>query len=297
MKIAVASGKGGTGKTTVAVNLSAFLSMMGQSVQLLDCDVEEPNCHLFLPLTFEEREACNISVPQIREDQCTHCGLCAKACAFHAIIESPRKVLFMPELCHGCGACAYACPQGCIDEVPRTIGFIEKGTANVFGNRVKLMQGVLNVGEALSAVVVKSCRRKALSEHASDVTVIDSPPGTSCSMVQSISAADMCLLVTEPTPFGLHDLKLAWETAAKLGVPSAVILNRSDIGDNKVDEFCKENRIPIILRIPTDRELAALYAQGKLLVIASEKYSDMFAVLFYKIREFLKTKKEDVPLG
>jgi len=285
MQIAVASGKGGTGKTTVAVNLAAAASMTAPQVQLLDCDVEEPNCHIFLSPSITERETVAIPVPKVHEARCSRCGMCGEACAFHAILVGSKRVIVFPELCHGCGACSYLCPERCIEEVPRSIGVVEEGTALLGGQEIKFGHGVLNTGEALASPLVKRVREKS---SAGSLVIVDSPPGTSCTMVQSVKGSDLCLLVTEPTPFGLHDLVLAYETVVKLGVPAAVLINRSDIGDDRVDRFCADRGIPVAMRIPLDKGLARMYAEGRVLVTSSEEYAQMFKTLYAKVLELLQ---------
>jgi len=285
MRIAVASGKGGTGKTTVAVNLAVAASMAGNRVQLLDCDVEEPNCHIFLSPDFQRQETVRIPVPAVREKDCSRCGICGQVCAFHAIFPGPKRVLVFPELCHGCGACSYLCPEKCIEEVPRPIGVIEEGTASLDGREIMFAHGALNTGEALASPLVKEVRKKALAHS---LVIVDSPPGTSCTMVQSVKGSDLCILVTEPTPFGLHDLLLAYETAVKLGVPVVAVINRSDIGDDRGEHFCESHGIPVIMRIPLDKRLAKMYAEGRILVTSSEEYAQMFRVLHAKVLEALQ---------
>ena len=286
MQIAVASGKGGTGKTTVAVNLAAAASTAGNRVQLLDCDVEEPNCHIFLSPDFQRQETVYIPVPTVREADCSRCGTCGQVCAFHAILPGPKRVLVFPELCHGCGACSYLCPEKCIEEVPRPIGVIEEGTASLEGHEIGFAHGVLNTGEALASPLVKQVRQKTLADF---LVIIDSPPGTSCTMVQSVRGSDLCVLVTEPTPFGLHDLDLAHQTAVKLGVPVVAVINRSDIGDDRVERFCEGRGIPVIMRIPLDKRLARMYAEGRVLVTSSEQYAQMFRTLYTRVLEAVQS--------
>lgn len=284
MLVAVASGKGGTGKTTVAVNLAVSAALEGHQVQLLDCDVEEPNCHIFLSPQICRSEPCQVLVPKVHEDGCSKCGLCAKVCSYHAIFAGPQKTLVFPELCHSCGACSYLCPKKCIEEVPRSVGVLEEGKAVIRGKELEFVHGVLNPGEVAASTVVKRVRKKASSDR---FVIIDSPPGTSCTMVQSVRGADLCILVTEPTPFGLHDLKLAYETVSQMGVPVAVVVNRCDIGDDRVDRFCESHQIPLVMRIPMDKGLAKLYAEGRILVTSSKFYEDMFGALNSRILDLL----------
>jgi MinD superfamily P-loop ATPase len=282
MQISIASGKGGTGKTTVAVNLAVAAAIrLGRDsdsipVQILDCDVEEPNCHIFLQPEISEREDVTVLVPEVDESRCTHCSICGEVCAFHAIL-SAKRVLVFPELCHGCGACSYACPEKCISEVPRVIGKVKQGFSFPAGRGnagFSFTHGILNPGEALAAPLVKKVRQQVIPGA---LAIIDSPPGTSCTMVASIKGSDLCILVTEPTPFGLHDLELAYETALKLGVPSAVVINRSDIGDDSVAAFCRSKGIPILAQIPLDRNLARLSAEGNVAASSSREYLSVFS--------------------
>lgn len=276
MQIAVASGKGGTGKTTVAVNLAVAASVSGLMVRLLDCDVEEPDAHIFLSPEITGREPVDVMVPKVNDAKCSLCGTCGETCAFHAILVSPKRVMVFPELCHGCGACTYLCGDKCIEEIPRSVGVVEEGVASVEGREVEFAQGVLFPGEALAAPVVKKAREKA---RAGSLTVVDSPPGTSCTMVNSVKGCDLCLLVTEPTPFGLHDLELAYETVRKLKVRIAVVINRCDIGDDRIDRFCSKRGIPVLARIPLDKDVATLCADGRVLAASSERYARLFRAL------------------
>lgn len=281
MQIAIASGKGGTGKTTVAVNLAAAAAEF-EHVQLLDCDVEEPNCHLFAKPNIKDVEQVTIPVPRVDEARCVHCGTCGQVCAFHAILSTPRKVLVFPELCHGCGACSYLCPQECISEEDRPIGRVETGTAFSASRQIAFAHGILNPGEALASPLVSRVRAERVPDA---LTIIDAPPGTSCTMVESIRGTDLCLLVTEPTPFGLHDLALARDTAEKLHVPVAAVINRCDIGDDQVETFCKSNGVPVLMRLPLDRGLAEIYAEGRIPAFESPRYMALFQDLYRRVLE------------
>lgn len=277
MKVAVASGKGGTGKTLVAVSLALSLSTGGR-VQLLDCDVEEPNDHLFLNPEFSRREPVLIQVPEVDEKKCTYCGECARVCAYHAIAVFASHILVFPQLCHGCGACSYLCPQNAITERGREIGVVE--FAQVKG--IDFIQGKLTVGEALAPPVIRAVKRHARA----DVTVIiDASPGTSCPVVEAVRGCDFCLLVTEPTPFGLNDLVLAVGMVRKLEVPFSVVLNRAGAGDGKTMEYCREGGIPILLTIPLDTEIARHYSRGIPLVEGMPEWREQFIELFGKITE------------
>ncbi len=279
MIIAVASGKGGTGKTLVATSLALSLKGRG-SVQLLDCDVEEPNDHVFLKPTFTRGEAVSIPVPKVDEEKCTYCGKCAEVCACNAIAVMGKKVLIFPELCHGCGACSYLCPLEAISETPKEIGVIETGYADGVG----FVHGRLNVGEAMAPPVIRKVKEHVNSEGA---VIIDASPGTSCPVVEAVRGSDFCLLVTEPTPFGLNDLVLAVETVKELNIPYGIVLNRAGVGDGKTEEYCRRENIPILLTIPLDTEIASLYSRGVPLVEGLPQWKDSFLELYDKIGEIV----------
>jgi len=280
MIISVASGKGGTGKTLVATNLALALSDGGK-VQLLDCDVEEPDDNIFLRLPLNYSQPVYIPVPKIDEDKCTYCGKCAEVCVYNAIAVLPQKVLIFPELCHGCGACSYLCPESAITEQGKQIGVIEKGSS---GN-LELVQGKLDIGEAMAPPVIREVKKHV--DFQGEV-VIDVPPGTSCPVIEAVKDSDFCLLVTEPTPFGLNDLSLAVEAVKELGIACGVIVNRVGVGDEKVERYCQEQRIPILLKIPLDRNIATLYSKGVSLVEEMPEWRDVFLELFQNIENVAK---------
>ena len=273
MIIAVASGKGGTGKTTIAVNLALVQDQ--NKLQFLDCDVEEPNAHIFLKPALEHQETVSIPVPEIDENKCNFCGRCAEICAFNALVVLKENVMTFHELCHGCGGCAYFCPEKAITEVPRGIGVLEKGTAFGFD----FLHGRLNPGEAMSPPLISAVKNKidAGKQH----VLIDAPPGTSCPAVTAVRGSDFCLLVTEPTPFGLNDLDLTVQVLKKLGLLAGVLINRADIGDKGVEEYCRRENIPILMQLPWDRELAVLYARGESIVQHSAKWRSLFEELWH----------------
>ena len=262
MRIAVASGKGGTGKTTVATGLAVTLSSRGVPVRVLDCDVEEPNAHLFLRPELSAPQQVTVPVPEVDETTCSGCGLCGDVCAFHAIVPVGGAVLLFPELCHGCGACTLLCPEHAITEVPRAIGVLEAGTSAV-GGAIGFAQGRLNVGEAKAPPVVEAVAALA-DVPTGEVTIIDAPPGTSCPVIAAVRGADLVLLVAEPTPFGVHDLRLAVEMVEALGQRAALVINRSDSHDEEVEALAREHGLEILARIPDDRRIAEAYARGEL---------------------------------
>ena len=275
MIISIGSGKGGTGKTTVATNLALSLD---EKIQLLDCDVDEPNAHLFLKPRIREARIICVSVPKIDESLCTFCGRCAEVCAYNAIAVLEEKVLLFPDLCHSCGGCRLLCPAGAIEEKDKTIGIIEIGDAS----HVQCISGRLNIGEVASPFLIEAVKRCADPYR---IVILDAPPGTSCPFVHSINGSDYCVLVTEPTPFGLHDLKLAVEVVEKLRIPFGVLINRSDIGDDQVELYCKDKNIPILMRIPFDPEIAEMSSNGISILEGKADYSNMFRELFRKVVE------------
>jgi len=276
MRIAIASGKGGTGKTTVAVNLACVLADNGQTVQYLDCDVEEPNGHIFLKPEITATEPVGIPVPVVDEKKCTGCRKCAEVCQYHAIAVLKKPLVFA-ELCHGCGGCALVCPEGAIREENRTIGVVETGHAE----RVAFVQGRLNVGEPMAPPLIRAVKKKAIADG---VAIMDAPPGTSCPVVATVRDADYVLLVTEPTPFGLNDLRLAVEMIRQLGLRHGVVSNRADSGDQRVHEYCSAARIPILLEIPDDRRVAEAYSRGHMAVRVLPEWSDCMLKLWGQVK-------------
>ncbi|OGV69742.1 MAG: (4Fe-4S)-binding protein [Lentisphaerae bacterium RIFOXYA12_FULL_48_11] len=277
MNIAIASGKGGTGKTTVAVNLAWMLASMNQSVQYLDCDVEEPNGHIFLKPEITSTESAGILVPVVDEIKCTGCRKCAEVCEYHAIAVL-KKALVFPELCHGCGGCTIACPTGAIHEQERPIGVVESGKAGT----VNFVQGRLNVGEPMSPPLIRAVKKKILRNS---ISIMDAPPGTSCPVVTTVRDADYVLLVTEPTPFGLNDLKLAIEMIRDLRRPYGVVINRANSGDQQVHEFCIKERVKILQELPDDRRVAEAYSRGMLTLQILPDWRDIFFNLWNCIGE------------
>jgi MinD superfamily P-loop ATPase len=292
MIITVASGKGGTGKTTVATSLALSLGAAAANgmpaangtpadrILFLDCDVEEPNAALFLRPALNQPEEVGILIPRVDYGRCTFCGRCAEVCVWHAIAVVGKKVLIFPELCHGCGSCTLNCPEGAIDEVLHVMGTLESGQAGpiTFGH------GTLDVGQAMSVPIIRQLKERHIGNSGHEVAILDASPGTSCPVVESMRGADFVLLVTEPTPFGLHDLRLAVQVARdELGLPVGVVVNRDGVGDSGVDDYCAEEGIPILMRIPLDRRIAEAISSGRALVEALPEYRPQFEALYERI--------------
>lgn len=277
MQISVASGKGGTGKTLVATSLAISLKDI-YDVQLLDCDVEEPDDSIFIRPDIKKEEIVYVTNPSVDENLCNYCGKCAEVCAFNAIAVIKNHILMFSNLCHGCGACAYLCPEGAISEMNREIGIIESGMSGA----LEFYQGKLAVGEAMATPLIDQVKKKAAIDK---VVIVDTPPGTSCPVVHSVKGSDFCLLVTEPTPFGLNDLILAVETVKTLGIQCAVIINRSGNNDSKVESYCKEEDIPLMMKIPLDTKIARLYSKGVTLVEGMPMWKELFKTVYENIRE------------
>ncbi len=260
MRVVVASGKGGTGKTTVATSL--VLALSEPTVSFMDCDVEAPNGHIFLDPAFDRRKEVGILIPEVDMSLCTHCGICAEVCQYNAIAVIGTKTLVFPELCHGCGSCTTACPEQAISERLDVMGVLEGGDSRT---GVMFSRGLLDVGEPMAVPVIRELK-KWPPPRVVVTEVRDAPPGASCPVVESMRGADFVLLVTEPTPFGLHDLKQVAQVVQELGLPAGVVVNRDGIGDDEVDAYCRERGLPILMRIPYDRKIGEGIARGLPLV-------------------------------
>ena len=304
MKITVASGKGGTGKTTIATNLALSI----ENAQLLDCDVEEPNSHIFIDLELKKVEDVCLTIPKIDESKCDFCGKCSEFCQYHALAVVASKVLLFPELCHGCGGCKLVCPQDAITEETRVIGVIEGGYAKgKGGDRIdgegddgddgnghgdgnsngglEFYHGVLNVGEPMASPVIKALKKRI--DETKNV-ILDSPPGAACPVIETMQETDYCILVTEPTPFGLHDLKIAVAVVRALELPFGVIINRDGVGDDRVEEYCKAEKIPLLMKIPQDDRIARLYSKGIPFVRELSGWKDQFKRLLDTIEKTIE---------
>lgn len=280
MKLAIASGKGGTGKTTLA---TALVQAATVPTQLLDCDVEEPNAHIFIKPQLTTQEYVTIPIPQLNTELCNNCGKCGDICQFNAIVTIAEQTMLFSELCHSCGGCIRVCPQQALQEQDKTIGHIDSGhSKSLSGATVTFIKGTLMVGEAMSPPVIRQVKQRIDPQQ---LNIIDCPPGTSCPMITAVSDCDFLLLVTEPTPFGLHDLKLAVETVRQMGLPFGVVVNRAGCGDNRVEEYCAAENIELLLRIADDRRVASAYSQGQGLLTALPELTNQLRDLLSNIEQ------------
>jgi MinD superfamily P-loop ATPase len=282
MKIAIASGKGGTGKTMLATSLAATLS---EEIPLtfLDCDVEAPNAHLFLKPDFEETQSVNLLIPEINQDLCTLCGRCVDICQYNALAKIGTQILVFPQLCHGCGSCTLQCPEDAIHEKAEPIGLIQQGRAR---NNIDYRMGVMNIGGPMPTPIIRAVKQSVQEEKY--LTIIDCPPGASCSVVNAIHDADFLLLVTEPTSFGWHDLNQMLGVIQETGTPAGLVINRDGIGDRGIEEQLSELSIPILMRIPFNDEIARSLAKGDLLI---DKFPEYKPVLWSIYEAFLVMAK------
>ena len=284
MKIAVASGKGGTGKTFVSTSLALSID---KNLTFLDLDVEEPNAHIFIKPHFEEENDVGIPVPRVDYDRCDFCGVCQEVCAYNAIFAFPntKKVVVFDELCKGCGACVVLCPQKALYEVPRAVGIMRRGS----NGRIEFFDGKLNIGEINTTYMITHIKKQAGDR---ENIIIDSPPGTSCPMIQAVKGVDFVVLVTEPTPFGLFDLNLAYQVIKKMNIPSGIVINRYGLGDNRVEKFAEENKIPVLLRIPFSKEIAKYYSEGVSIVEVDDDWRKKFQKMYEDIIELTGAGKD-----
>jgi MinD superfamily P-loop ATPase len=290
MRITVASGKGGTGKTTIATSLALSLAEDGHIPVFLDGDVEAPNAHLFLKPVFDRKQDVSILIPQVDESKCTYCGKCAEVCQYHAIVVVGKKTLVFPQLCHGCGSCTLVCPEHAITESAEVMGVLERGSAL---SGISFARGILNIGEPMAVPIIRQLK-KWIEPQPGQVEILDAPPGTSCPVVECMRSADFILLVTEPTPFGLHDLRLAVQVARELNIPMGVVVNRDGSGDAHVDEFCKSEKIPVLMRVPFERAIAEGIAHGHTLAEVHPEFRGQMREMFDRIVQKVKQSKEAV---
>jgi MinD superfamily P-loop ATPase len=253
-------------------------------IQLLDCDVEEPNVNILLQLALNQSQQVYISIPKVDRAKCTYCGKCAEVCAYNAIAVLKEKVLVFPELCYGCGACSHLCPESAITEEGRQVGIVERGDSGNLG----LIQGRFAISEAMAPPIIREVKRYI---DPTNIVIIDVPPGTSCPVVEAVEGSDFCLLVTEPTHFGLNDLSLAVEVVRNLDISCGVIINRAGIGDEGVEQYCRRERIPILLRILLDRNIAMLYSQGIPLIKGLPRWSKEFPRLFNDVKDMITASR------
>jgi MinD superfamily P-loop ATPase len=276
MIVSIASGKGGTGKTSVAVNMALSIG----NAQLLDCDVEEPNAHLLLHPKISRIEPVYVLVPFVNEELCDYCGKCSKFCQYNAIFVSSENIMIFPELCHSCGGCTAVCPKKAVNEDKHKIGTLKLGSAV----DLELVYGELEVGEPMAVPIIREVKRQI---DKSRNVVLDSPPGTSCPVIETVKGSDFCILITEPTPFGLHDLKITVQVLEDMKIPFGVVINRAGIGDKKVYEYCREKKIPILLEIPFQRKIAELYSKGIPFSLEMLGWKEKFEALFNEARKLV----------
>ncbi|MBC7247940.1 MAG: ATP-binding protein [Actinobacteria bacterium] len=291
MVIAVASGKGGTGKTLVAVNLALALAREGREVQLIDCDVEEPNDHLFLTPEMYASRRVELTVPRVDHESCDLCRACVDFCAYHALALAGGRVMVFDELCHACGGCSLLCPQKAIREEPVPIGRIECGQVKAGeggGKDIRFRHGILDIGEPKATPITRELKKEL---HGPAITILDGGPGTGCPVMETVRGCDYCVLMTEPTQFGLHDLRMALDMARELGVPYGVVINKYVLGGGGMDTWCAENGIPVLLRIPYKREYASLYSRGLNLVEELPAWGERFLRVYREIEASVGARK------
>jgi len=277
VKVTIASGKGGTGKTTISTNLTSYLVSLGKDVVLADLDVEEPNASLFLDTELLQEQVANKMVPSWESENCTLCGKCADVCNFNAILHLPEEIRIFPALCHSCYACSELCPTDSLPMTPTRIGQISQFKSHVLSEEGKdfdLIEGRLDLGQEMAVPLISQTIKFVDENYENHIKLLDAPPGTSCPVIEASRFSDFVILITESTPFGLNDLKLAVGTMKVLKQKYGVIINRYGIGDNGVEEYCQAESIPIITKVQNDKEVAELYSQGKLIYKEIEHFKN-----------------------
>lgn len=278
MRIAVLSGKGGTGKTLVSVNLAAS----AKKAAYIDCDVEEPNGHLFFKPQGVKERAVTVKIPQVENSLCDGCRKCVDFCNFNALAHIKDKLIIFEEICHSCGGCVLVCPRKALSEKEKAIGKVQIGTSE----NVTIFTGILNTGEASGVPIIKQLIFE--DKPKSDIEIIDCPPGSACIVMESIKDADFCVLVAEPTLFGMHNLNMVYELVKLFNKPFAVVLNKCIEGRNPSEQFCLDNNIKILCKIPFDNELGTINSNAKIAVRENEKYNALFSSLLTKITKEAK---------
>ncbi len=278
MQIAIASGKGGTGKTTIATGLAYSLSK-NHNVCFKDCDVEAPNGHIFLKPSIEKNKEAVIQIPQVDADKCSACGKCVDVCQFHALAQIGRSIMVFPQLCHGCGSCTWNCPENAIVEKPNTVGILESGWTD---GGIQFSHGVLTISEPMPTPVIRQLKHWQKPVEGA-ITLLDAPPGASCSVVETLRGSDFVILVTEPTPFGMHDLRQMAGIIQDMHIQAGVIINRAKEVYAPLQEFCLKEKLPILMQIPFSREIAAGIARGQLLTSIKPEYERLFSNMFDEI--------------
>jgi len=287
LKIAVASGKGGTGKTTVAAALARSLSAV-MPTACWDCDVEAPNTHLFLKPALQQVAEAVIRIPEIDPQKCTLCGKCVEVCQFHALAAVGKTIMVFPQLCHGCGSCTWNCPEGAITEIPHPIGVLEAGDT---AEDIRFLRGVLTISEPMGTPIIRQLKRLEKPDTG-QVVILDAPPGASCSVVETLRGSDFVLLVAEPTPFGLHDLKQMVSITEEMGIPAGIVINRSREPFEPLLQFCAEKSLPVLMEIPYDRRIAEGLAQGSSLEIIYPEYAVRFVALYERITGLVQAQQQ-----
>ncbi len=284
MRIAVASGKGGTGKTTIATSLTLSLVVYGE-VHYVDCDVEAPNGHIFLKPQITHQSNAVIRIPVINKDVCSLCGRCVEVCQFHALAKIGKMIMTFPQLCHGCGSCTINCPEHAITELANPIGVIESG---ITAQGLFFSQGRLNISEPMATPIIRQLKR-TISVNDS-IVVLDAPPGASCSVVETLRNVDFVLLVAEPTPFGVHDLKQMMGIVTEMGIPAGVIINREKSSFSPLEDLCSDFHVPILMHIPFDRQIAAGLAEGQSLIEINPDYSQRLQDVYHQTSSIIASK-------